>query len=115
MKDLDGGPTMLLSPLMDLSTAADPVLGYARWFTNDDHDADRLDVEISNDGGYSWVLIESVPHNDGWVERTVRILDYLTAPLSDEVVVRFSATDNPNNSKTEAAIDAVEIFDISCE
>jgi len=115
MRDLDGGPTMLISPLLDLSGAADPVLGYARWFMNDDHDADRLDVEISNDGGGSWVLIESVPHTEGWVERTARILDYLDAPLSSEVVVRFNATDNPNNSKTEGAIDAVEIFDISCD
>jgi len=29
--------------------------------------------------------------------------------------VRFSVIDEPNNSKDEGGIDAVEVFDIQCE
>jgi hypothetical protein len=110
--DVDGGPTRLISPVLDLSATSDPVLRYARWFTNDDLDEDRLDVEVSDDDGASWNLIESVPHTEGWVEREVAISDYVS--LTDQVRVRFSATDNPNNSITEAAIDAVEIYELTC-
>ena len=110
--DVDGGPTRLISPALELSGNGDPQLTYARWFTNDDLDADRLEVHISNDDGATWVLIESVEHTDDWVEQTVRIQDFVT--LTDQIRVRFSATDNPNNSITEAAIDAVTVFDPEC-
>jgi hypothetical protein len=110
--DVDGGPTRLISPAFDVSGATDPFIEYARWFTNDDEDEDRLDVEISNDGGASWTLIESVPDTEGWVQRKIYISQYLT-PTS-QVRVRFSAVDNPNNSITEAAIDAVWLKDVFC-
>ena len=106
--DLDGGPTRLTSPVVDLSRYADSMLSYARWFNNDDLDEDRIDVLISANGGDSWALIESVPHFDGWVERTIAIEDFI-APTS-EVLIRFAATDNPNNSITEGGIDAIEIW-----
>lgn len=110
--DVDGGPTRLISPPIDLSAATDPMLTYARWFTNDDVDLDRLVVEISPDNGISWFLIESVPDSPGWIQRTVRILTHI--PLAPAVRLRFSATDNPNNSVTEAGLDAVSIVDFVC-
>ncbi len=113
--DVDGGPTRLISPPLDVSGLPDPVLRYARWFSNDDQDADRLEVEVSADGGASWTLLESVGDSGasaGWVERTFRLADYV--PLTSDVRVRFSATDNPNNSVTEAAVDAVQVLDLSC-
>jgi serine protease AprX len=110
--DVDGGPTRLISPLLDLYDTTDPMLGYARWWTNDDHDADVLEVEISNDDGSTWVLIESVPDTVGWVERTIRISDFL-APTS-QVKVRFSARDFPNNSIDEGGVDFFRVtsFDL---
>ncbi|MCX6664808.1 MAG: C25 family cysteine peptidase [Euryarchaeota archaeon] len=110
--DVDGGPTRLISPTFDLSGAVDPLLQYARWFTNDDLDQDRLIVEISNDNGASWILIESVPDTHGWVKRTIHIADYVS--LTSQVKVRFSVADVPNNSVTEAAIDDVKIFYTEC-
>jgi hypothetical protein len=110
--DVDGGPTRLISPTIDVGVTSDPVLKYARWFTNDDLDEDRLDVEVSNDDGASWVLIEIVPDTAGWIDREIDLAAYITPTA--EVKVRFSATDNPNNSITEAAIDAVEIFELTC-
>jgi serine protease AprX len=111
--DVDGGPTRLLSPTFDLSALPNATLRYARWWANDDQDSDPLDVEISNDGGATWTLIERVvnvpPH---WVERTVRISDYTA--LTSAVVLRFSAMDRPNNSMDEAGVDAVLITDFTC-
>ena len=112
--DVDGGPTRLISPTLDLSTVSAPVLRYARWWANDDQDGDPFDVEISNDNGDTWVLIESVTNIDpGWGERMVYITDYITL-LTDVMTIRFSVMDNPNNSKDEGGIDAVEVFNIQC-
>ena len=111
--DVDGGPTRLISPTLDLSNATNPLLSYARWFTNDDQDVDRLDVEISNNDGSSWVLVESVPDTVGWFVQTIQIRDFIE-PTS-EMRLRFSVTDDPNNSVTEAALDAFEIFELICE
>ncbi len=40
------------------------------------------------------------------------LADYVA--LTSQVRVRFSVMDNPNDSKTEAGIDAVEILDLAC-
>jgi len=111
--DVDGGPTRMISPALDLTGAADPHLRYSRWFTNDDGDEDRLDVHLSNNGGDTWTLVESAGHSTGWTTRTIRIADYVEP--SADVRVRFSATDNPNDSVTEAGIDGIQIFALSCD
>jgi hypothetical protein len=112
--DIDGGPTRLISYTLDLSATAEPVIGYARWFTNDDLDVDRLDVHVSSNGGVGWVLVESVGDQDGvWVESSFRVADYVTPTAN--VRVRFSATDNPNDSVSEAAIDALRVVSLLCD
>ncbi|MGI9012816.1 MAG: choice-of-anchor B family protein [Phycisphaerales bacterium] len=110
--DVDGGPTMLLSPIFDLANLSQATISYARWFSNDDNDEDRLDVEISNNGGSTWTLVESVGNTGGWTTYSFTVSDVIT-PTS-QMRLRFSATDNPNNSVTEAALDAVEIGVIQC-
>jgi len=114
--DVDGGPTRLISPTVDVSGVNNPLLRYARWLANDDYDYDRLDVEISDDDGASWVLIESVvsveDETPAWVEVEFPVADYVD--LTSQIKIRFSVEDNPNNSKTEAGIDAVNIYDLSC-
>ncbi len=119
--DVDGGPTRLLSPAWNLANTSAPVLSYARWFSHvnasppppPELDIDSLDVELSNNNGASWVLVESVSASSaGWVLRTIRIADYLT-PTS-QMRLRFSVRDNPDNSTTEAAIDAVTLTDYAC-
>ncbi len=114
--DVDGGPTRLLSPTIDVTGVSDPLLRYARWFANDDHDIDRLDVEISDDDGASWVLLESVASVEDvspeWIEMEFHVADYVD--LTSQIKARFSVTDNPNNSKTEVAIDAVKVYDLAC-
>lgn len=110
-QDVNGGPTRLVSPIFDLSAAVDPELSYARWF-RDTGEGDTLVVEISNDDGATWSLIESATATEFWTPVTVRINDYVTPTSS--VRVRFSTQDTPNNSFTEAGIDAVHIDDFAC-
>ncbi len=110
--DVDGGPTVLTSPTIDLAGAEAVILRYARWFTNDDGDDDDLALEVSSDDGTTWVELESTGAITGWEERTLR-LD-AAIPPTDEVRIRFLATDNPNDSVTEAGIDAVRIEVLEC-
>ncbi|MCH7527309.1 MAG: hypothetical protein IID39_07725, partial [Planctomycetes bacterium] len=110
--DIDGGPTILISPVFDLQGTSDPTITYARWFTSDDNDEDRLDVEVSDDDGNTWTLAESVPDSTDWIVHTVRLKDYIIPTA--QVRIRFSATDNPNNSVTEAGLDAFSIDDFVC-
>ncbi|UCF35065.1 MAG: hypothetical protein JSV78_07105 [Phycisphaerales bacterium] len=112
--DVDGGPTMLISPMVDLAGTTNPVLRYARWWANDDQDSDPFDVEVSNDGGSTWVLVEHVVNiPPGWVQSAAYVADFVS--LTAQVKVRFSCADVPNNSKDEGGVDAVQVFELVCE
>ena len=119
--DLDGGPTTLLSPLYDLARApANSVLSYARWFTNDDQqagiaDPDRLVVQVTDNDGADWVTLESVDNEMGgreWRTMAWTLADHID--LTAQVRVRFTVADRPNDSVTEAAIDAFRIEGLEC-
>ena len=121
-EDVDGGPTRLISPTFNLAGAPDDVtLRYARWFYNDDQraglpDNDRLTVEISDNGGSSWRLLESVDHAMGgedWSEQVINVSDVVS--LTNQVVLRFSVADSPNDSVTEAAVDGVSVLGFRCD
>ena len=61
--DVDGGPTQLTSPVIDLSGWDKPYVRYARWMYCDDimpPAQDFLDVEFSADGGATWTAVEHV-------------------------------------------------------
>ncbi len=110
--DVDGGPTRLISPAFDLDGMEGVVLTYARWFTNDDGDADRLTVEVSNNDGANWTMLESVGNSSGWVQPEFVLEDHIA--LSSQMRFRFSATDNPNDSVTEAGLDDFHLFMFDC-
>jgi hypothetical protein len=100
--DVDGGPTRLISPMIDLSEG-DAEICYWRWHDNDDND-DWFSVGVSNDNGGSWTKAEQVKDTDGWVYHSFKVSDFVSP--SSQVKVRFNAVDNPNNSVTEAGLDA---------
>lgn len=119
--DLDGGPTVLTSPVFDLSSApGNALLSYARWFSNDDQragrpDPDRLVVQVSDDAGGRWVTLETVDHSmggDSWRRMRWSLSEHIA--LTSQVQVRFTVSDNPNDSVMEAAIDAFRIQSLEC-
>ncbi|MCY3002702.1 MAG: hypothetical protein NTV21_12945 [Planctomycetota bacterium] len=104
--DVDGGPTVVTSPAFDVSSGIGQI-SYSYWLYNDDGDADYLKVEVaSNAAGTNWVTARNYTNiQGGWRTDTINIGSYVTPTAT--VRVRFSCSDNPNNSVTEAAIDDV--------
>ena len=102
--DVDGGPTQLESPDLDFS-AGDGLISYKCWAFNDNADLnDGLVVEVSNDGGMSWTMVDDmIEKAGGWLERCFRLSDHVAPSAS--VRVRFSIADNPNDSVTDCMKD----------
>ncbi len=113
--DVDEGSTILTTKMLDLSTLSDPVLRYYRWYSNDQGATPGTDtwvVNISSDGGLTWVPLESTKQSAlEWVPRLYRLRDFIQ--LSNQVVVQFFATDDEPGSLVEAAVDDFEILDIN--
>jgi hypothetical protein len=107
--DVDGGPTSLTTPRLDLSMAAGAVLRMQRWFANFTQIDDQLAIQLSDDDGASWTtaLTISGGSENSWQESSIDVQQHVG--LTDEVRVRFVASDDPNNSVTEAAIDDLEV------
>ncbi len=109
--DVDGGPTLLETVDYDLSLFPEAQVSYLRWFFSHNGN-DTLDVEISDDGGVSWAQLESITSNTNWVVSSFLITDYVNT--MNQVRVRFSASDSPNNSIVEAGLDAFVIDEFVC-
>jgi len=119
--DVDGGKTTLLSPRLQLGGLSNPVVSYWRWYSTNlgqgPANEDSLIVEISNDDGTTWSLVEQVgPGGNeclgGWFPHQFRVSDIL-AP-TDLVRLRFVASDYNTNGNVEAAIDDLYVADMDC-
>ncbi len=116
--DVDGGSTILTSPMIDLSARNVPFVQYARWFSNSTGSSplqDIFEVEVNNGGG--WVNLETVgpagPQvGGGWFEHSAKISDFIA--LNTNVQFRFIASDVDPGSVVEAGLDAFEVFDLQC-
>lgn len=121
--DVDGGSTILTSPVLDAAGGTDSTafLSYYRWYSNDfgaAPNADTFVVEISNNGGSSWTTLETVGPtgagtSGGWNLVEHRIEDTIV-PTSN-MRVRFTASDLGDGSVVEAGVDAVTIRLVSCD
>lgn len=108
--DVDGGSTRLISPALDASSGSDPHISYWRWWDDGGPGApsdDSFVVEISNDNGSNWTLLEEIgPGVDGdWVRPSFRVADFVTP--TNQVRLRFTATDAGTGNVIEAGVDGV--------
>lgn len=110
--DVDGGPTYLTSPSFDLTDMAHPNVRYWRWYHISTRWDDELTVEVSNNNGSSWVIVEIVDMRETWTEVTWLVEDYVTP--TDQIRVRFTAIDTDPGSLIEALIDDFEIRHFEC-
>ena len=121
--DIDDGTVILTSPVMDAvgdGNAVSAILNYYRWYSNDVGNAPASDIfviEISNDNGVTWVELETVGPggnevSGSWFEKSFEIGDFVEP--SDQMRVRFTASDLGNGSVVEAAVDGVEIVLVEC-
>ncbi len=109
--DVDGGPTYLTSPVLDLSDT-DAIVTYERWAVSAFAVHDALATEISNDGGSSWTLVDSIENTGSSWQTATFIVSSFVAPTS-QVRVRFRIAD-PDLSITEAGIDDFRVDKITC-
>ncbi|MHC5002471.1 MAG: choice-of-anchor B family protein, partial [Planctomycetota bacterium] len=114
--DVDGGWTTLTSNTMNASGDGAAYVSYARWYSNDQGNnpgEDSMSIEISNNNGASWTLLEEVSENAGaWVVRSFRI-DEILEPTS-QMRLRFIARDLGGGSVVEAGVDDVRIDRYRC-
>lgn len=115
--DVDGGPTHLISPVINLENAGDAIVEYARWFfVNNGNDS--LVISVSNDGGQTWVAVDQVNSTTtaggqtAWEQASFSVANHVEPTAN--VRVRFSVADNPNDSITEAGIDDFVVTEIGC-
>ncbi|HVZ94575.1 MAG TPA: S8 family serine peptidase [Phycisphaerales bacterium] len=109
--DVDGGPTRLTSPTFDLSDTNAATLSFSRWVACTTGE-DALVVEVSNNSGSSWTTLQSITNNASWVTSSYDL--GATIPLTATMRLRFSISDNPNTSTTDAAIDDVVVNKFVC-
>ena len=74
-------------------------------------------VEVSDDGGASWVTLEIVgpagPEVDGgWYQKQFLVSDFVD--LTAQFRIRFIASDTDPQSVVEAGVDGVQLLSIDC-
>jgi choice-of-anchor B domain-containing protein len=121
--DVDNGRTTLVSRPVDLTADPDAryEISYWRWFSNSAGAAPNTDpftVDISSDGGLSWVNVETVDPNSpessgGWFQHSFNPDDFIER--TPDVRLRFVASDFDPQSLVEAAIDGFRVSYFACE
>ena len=117
--DVDDGSVTLTSPIMDAS-AKGSLISYWRWYSNTFGNSPFQDifvVEVSDDGGASWVTLEIVgpagPEVDGgWYQKQFLVSDFVD--LTAQFRIRFIASDTDPQSVVEAGVDGVQLLSIDC-
>ena len=120
--DVDNGSTTLTSPVMDASHA-NTTLSYDRWYSNTAGNSGMQDIfviEVSDDGGGSWINLETVGPagsdvSGGWFHKEFLLADVAGLELTDQFRIRFTASDTDPQSIVEAGVDHVRLFAFECE
>ncbi len=120
--DVDGGSTILVSPILDASQDS-MVVTYWRWFDNtgaglgEAQFQDVFRVQVSGNGGGSWVPLETVGPTGpvvqgGWYQTTLGVTQ-VVGPTS-QFRIRFIAEDAGAGSIVECGVDGVQLRSVEC-
>jgi hypothetical protein len=107
--DVDGGPTVLTTGVYDLTPFSNATVSFARWIESVNGTPDPLLFQVSGDNGATWQTLETATNTAGW-----RQVSFDVPALTSQVRFRWSVSDNPSNSVTEAGVDAFQLFGFAC-
>jgi len=113
--DLDGGPTNLTSPTFDASAAEACEVSFQTYYLTSPstNTGDPLKVQVSNNGGSTWVQMAAYTTTGTWTTRTLNLRDYVA--LTNNMQIRFVAEDNASADNTVVCgIDNFAINTITC-
>lgn len=112
--DIDGGTTVLTSPVFDLSSYTEPYISYYRWFFNDGGTGtpnDSLVVEISN--GINTVQVEFLDVNSAnsnqWNFNQFQVSSFIQPTANMQII--FRSADLAPGHLVEAAVDLFQVID----
>jgi hypothetical protein len=122
--DVDGGRTILTSPVISLAGITNATVSYRRWFSNSAGASpfqDFFRVEASGDNGATWIAAETLGPGastdplvqGGWLPGSFSLAAIGLGGASS-VRVRFIAEDVAPGSIIEAAIDDFRIEGVGC-
>jgi hypothetical protein len=104
--DVDGGPTTLTSPVIDLSTG-DADLSFYLWFYHSSSGTIQpCEIDITNNG-VTWLEVANLSNSPSWKLYEYTVSDYVTP--SSSVQFRIKVQDQPNDSIVEAALDDLTV------
>lgn len=109
--DVDNGRTTLTTPTFDLTGIGNPVVAWYQWYVNDGNAAvdDAFVVQVSNNGGASWVHVDSLRTSTrGWERRELNVADRLTPTAT--MKLRFIAYDTGSGSVVEGGVDDLAYY-----
>jgi hypothetical protein len=105
--DVDGGSSVLYSPMFDLNGGEDVSVSYWRWYSNNlgnNPGTDYWTVQITNDGGANWTNVEyTTTSSNAWTNVVFDLDTYFATP--GLVQMRFIAADADPGSLVEALVD----------
>ncbi len=120
--DVDNGKTTLFSPTLDLTgyDTQSIEIAYWRWYSNSagaSPFSDVFTIDISADNGATWTNVETVGPSGpqvsgGWFRHAFNPADLI--PLTDQVRLRFVASDYNPQALIEAAIDGFSVTAVGC-
>ena len=111
--DVDNGAVTLESPVMQLAAYNDAVLSFYYWFFNSGGQGtpnDNLEVILSNGTQETTLLLENNSESAWRWSGELSLKSFL--PLTNQMTVRFTATDNNPGHLVEAAIDQFSVTPI---
>lgn len=111
--DLDGGPTRLTSPLLDLSAFTSVNVSAWIWFYDGYLIDDDVTVDVSTNGGATWTTAVTLGNGrSSWQYVSFNIEDF--GALTAQVQIRVSAADGGLNSTAEVLVDDVRVVGYGC-
>ncbi|MCB0479246.1 MAG: choice-of-anchor B family protein [Crocinitomicaceae bacterium] len=113
-QDVKGGNVVLVSPVMDLTSYADPHINYFTWFFNawgSSQPDDSLWIYLSDGNGVHLIDFNSDEINNGfWKQSSIRVKDFVNPSSTMQLIVETRDTGFFENY-TEAGFDNFSVTD----